>query len=102
MARKRGPSASEELALVQVELLQDVKDLLRAVLGCTVCPVCFGAGQLKEAAARFYGASPEKQAAATLLDAMRPCKCRVDARNLLESMVEEEESADEDEDEDGD
>lgn len=102
MARRKGPSAVEELALTQVELLADVKDLLRAVLACTVCPLCFGAGQLKEAAAKFYGASPEKQAAATLLDAMRPCKCRIEARNLLESMAEEDEEADDEEDEDED
>lgn len=98
----RKPSATEELALAQLEMLTDVRDLLRAVLTCTTCMTCHGTGALKEAAAKAAHGSPIHQAAAVLVDAMRPCACRVQARTLLEEIAAGEDEGDEDEEDDED
>jgi hypothetical protein len=96
MGRSKGPTPSEELALAQLEMMTDVRDLLRAVLTCTTCMTCHGTGALKEAAAKMAHASPMHQATAVLMDAMRPCACRIQARTLLEEIAKAEAEGDDD------
>lgn len=88
--RNDARDAEEQLDLTEehLEATLDVRDLLAAILSVSTCPACLGFGVMVDT-------GPDG------IRAVRgPCSCRVEAREVLRSVVEEADGEGEDEDED--